>query len=43
MSIILENATEAQGANMTLLGRTNLLALKTFGIISGVTMPGPIV
>jgi hypothetical protein len=34
---------EAQGANMNLRRGTNLLALKTFGIISGVTMPGPIV
>jgi hypothetical protein len=43
MSIILEIAAGAQGENMNRLRRTNLLALKTFGIISGVTMPGPIV
>ena len=29
--------------DLGVLRRTNLLALKTFGTISGVTMPGPIV
>jgi hypothetical protein len=43
MSIIIEISEKAQAGKSSGECGTNLLAFKTLGTISGVTMPGPIV